>query len=583
MPHASSCPRGGHRLQLLEGSRELFPGAGGGDRRRASRGAAGNLHLRLHGAKRCEVAYALERAARRGVQRDGRGRRLRHAPLPPAWRGTAARRPACSGACMRRLGWLGMLWPGQLAAPAPQAVRGGRRGRLLRRHQHPRRLPRPEPRRPGIAAPRFLDARHRPAGGARCDATMARCGCACRRCAMRSARAWPGRWNSLRAARVERRRQRAAGAASQAADRARRTGAARQPAQSRAHRARLPPRHRPCAPGNHHRQRLLRARRQDAPGAGRRRPRAACRSGCCCRAATNTSCSTTRRGRCTARCCAAGVEIHEYAPSFLHAKVAVIDGHWATVGSSNLDPLSLLLAREANVVVDDSRFAAQLRERLVQAMQREGAGDERGRVYASRPLRQRFMERRCARSHAAGARDPGKNYLREMTDAVDERQEHDLVVQRPEGLYCPPGDFYIDPWRPVARAVITHAHSDHARIGHGHYLATQASEARAANAAGRDRPADPALRRAYRPPRRDALACIPPAMCWARRRSAWSTAARSGWPAATTRWRRTAPARHSSRCDATCSSPSPRSACRSTAGAPTMTSSPTSTAGGGAT
>jgi hypothetical protein len=47
----------------------------------------------------------------------------------------------------------------------------------------------------------------------------------------------------------------------------------------------------------------------------------------------------------------------------------------------------------------------------------------------------------------------------------------DLVVARPEGLYCPPGDFYIDPWRPVARAVITHAHSDHARIGHAHYLA----------------------------------------------------------------------------------------------------------------
>ncbi len=47
----------------------------------------------------------------------------------------------------------------------------------------------------------------------------------------------------------------------------------------------------------------------------------------------------------------------------------------------------------------------------------------------------------------------------------------DLVVARPEGLYCPPGDFYIDPWRPVARAVITHAHSDHARVGHGHYLA----------------------------------------------------------------------------------------------------------------
>lgn len=52
----------------------------------------------------------------------------------------------------------------------------------------------------------------------------------------------------------------------------------------------------------------------------------------------------------------------------------------------------------------------------------------------------------------------------------------DLVVQRPEGLYCPPGDFYIDPWRPVARAVITHAHSDHARYGNGHYLAAAPAE-----------------------------------------------------------------------------------------------------------
>ena len=47
----------------------------------------------------------------------------------------------------------------------------------------------------------------------------------------------------------------------------------------------------------------------------------------------------------------------------------------------------------------------------------------------------------------------------------------DLVVLRPQGLYCPPGDFYIDPWRPVDRAVITHAHGDHARTGHAHYLA----------------------------------------------------------------------------------------------------------------
>lgn len=50
----------------------------------------------------------------------------------------------------------------------------------------------------------------------------------------------------------------------------------------------------------------------------------------------------------------------------------------------------------------------------------------------------------------------------------------ELVVSRPEGLYCPPGDFYIDPWRPVERAVITHAHGDHARGGSRHYLAPAA-------------------------------------------------------------------------------------------------------------
>jgi cardiolipin synthase A/B len=56
----------------------------------------------------------------------------------------------------------------------------------------------------------------------------------------------------------------------------------------------------------------------------------------------------------------AGIEINEYKASFLHAKVAVIDGQWATVGSSNIDPFSLLLAREANLVIRDKDFAAQL-------------------------------------------------------------------------------------------------------------------------------------------------------------------------------------------------------------------------------
>jgi cardiolipin synthase A/B len=70
-----------------------------------------------------------------------------------------------------------------------------------------------------------------------------------------------------------------------------------------------------------------------------------------------------------------GVEIFEYTQSFLHAKVAVIDAHherpWATVGSSNLDPFSLLLAREANVVVADGHFAKRLHEALTQAIQHD--------------------------------------------------------------------------------------------------------------------------------------------------------------------------------------------------------------------
>ena len=64
---------------------------------------------------------------------------------------------------------------------------------------------------------------------------------------------------------------------------------------------------------------------------------------------------------------AEGIRIVEYRSGFLHAKVAVIDDDWATVGSSNIDPYSLLLAREANVVVRDAGFAAQLRGRLGRA------------------------------------------------------------------------------------------------------------------------------------------------------------------------------------------------------------------------
>ena len=64
----------------------------------------------------------------------------------------------------------------------------------------------------------------------------------------------------------------------------------------------------------------------------------------------------------------AGIRVFEYERSFMHAKVAVIDGHWATVGSSNIDPFSLLLAKEANVVVRDDGFGGELRSSLLAAI-----------------------------------------------------------------------------------------------------------------------------------------------------------------------------------------------------------------------
>lgn len=63
-----------------------------------------------------------------------------------------------------------------------------------------------------------------------------------------------------------------------------------------------------------------------------------------------------------------GIVIHEYRRSHLHAKVAVIDGQWSTVGSSNIDPFSLLMAREANLIVHDAGFAADLRGSLERAI-----------------------------------------------------------------------------------------------------------------------------------------------------------------------------------------------------------------------
>lgn len=65
----------------------------------------------------------------------------------------------------------------------------------------------------------------------------------------------------------------------------------------------------------------------------------------------------------------AGVVIQEYHKSMLHAKVAVVDDHWATVGSSNIDPYSLLMAREANVLVRNREFAGELKRALIEIIE----------------------------------------------------------------------------------------------------------------------------------------------------------------------------------------------------------------------
>ncbi len=84
-----------------------------------------------------------------------------------------------------------------------------------------------------------------------------------------------------------------------------------------------------------------------------------------------------------------GIEIYEYHRSFMHAKVAVVDSYWATVGSSNIDPFSLLLSREGNVMVQDAGFAGQLRDSLMRGMN-EGAQQLRRERWKKQPFRLRL-------------------------------------------------------------------------------------------------------------------------------------------------------------------------------------------------
>jgi cardiolipin synthase len=85
-----------------------------------------------------------------------------------------------------------------------------------------------------------------------------------------------------------------------------------------------------------------------------------------------------------------GIEIYEYRKSFMHSKVAVIDRTWATVGSSNIDPFSLLLAREANVVVQDHFFAEELRASIMQSLQ-DGATEISPQAWVRGNLRHRIF------------------------------------------------------------------------------------------------------------------------------------------------------------------------------------------------
>lgn len=90
----------------------------------------------------------------------------------------------------------------------------------------------------------------------------------------------------------------------------------------------------------------------------------------------------------------AGVRIHLYQASLLHAKVAVIDDNWATVGSSNMDPFSLQLAREANVLVRDSRFVEVLSADLTDAMRNQAIQIDQ-REWAATPWHQKLLMRTC--------------------------------------------------------------------------------------------------------------------------------------------------------------------------------------------
>ena len=282
--------------------------------------------------------------------------------------------------------------PAALAAPASQAVRGRRPRGLLRRHQHARRLPRSEPRRAGRSRASTSRCGYRPAGRRRArddDAAVAAPAGDARGAPLRLRR---GARDGARRRARRHRHERSADAAP--------ATWTRRPCRERAgagllaglvlrdnlryrkrHRARLPLRHRPGARGDHHRQRLLRARRGAAAGAAARRPSAACKVHAAAAGPLRVLHAALHqpadvRGAAAAR--ASRSSSTSRASCMPRWRCSTAAGRVATVGSSNLDPISLLLAREANVFVRDDAFAAaNCAAACCDAVQRDRRADRR--------------------------------------------------------------------------------------------------------------------------------------------------------------------------------------------------------------
>jgi cardiolipin synthase len=386
MPHAIPPLHAGHQLHLLEGSGELFPAMIA-----AIEAAQREVRLETYifdfTGSSVEVAYALERAARRGVEVmvlvDGFG-----CPSVPApWR-DRLHQAGVQWEVFSPPGRLGLLWPGQWRRLHRKlCVVDGTVGFCG-----------------GINVLDDLhDPNHGPLGSPRLDFALRVTGPLVRDMLGTLMRQWQrqvavdrlrhaqltGALESLREGGGARRR--AARPAHEAADRAKAALLLRDNLRNRARIERAYLR----AIGRAHHEIVI-ANAYFVPGRKLRRALVqAARRG--------VHVTLLLQGRYEyfmqyyasrpvfGALLRAGVHIYEYSPSFLHAKVAVVDGHWATVGSSNLDPLSLLLAREANVVVDDPAFAAGLRARLAHAMQHEGRRMDRAE-YERRPPGQRFKE-----------------------------------------------------------------------------------------------------------------------------------------------------------------------------------------------